>query len=312
MQKSKSQKLRLGIFVSVSTALLIAILLSVGGSKLLTARKNYFITYDNTSVSGLEIGAAVQYLGLRIGRVDNISIDTKNISRIIVTISIKSEVVIKDDVRALISYVGITGLKMIELTGGTNKANNLPAGSFIPSGKSLTENITGKAEIISNKAEKLINNLLDITGGQNKENLTEMIVQLTGVLKNFNLLLTKNQKHFHGTMQNVELFSKEAALLAKNANESLQRIDKSLKNLETITNKDNAAKINKTISNLHDLISDSKKAVLHLDLTILKSRNDYIQSMRLLRESLQNLKDVSQMMTDDPSVLIRGKDRKGK
>lgn len=310
MDKTQSQKARLGVFVSFSVALLILILLAVGGSKLLSERKVYFIAYDNMSVGGLEIGAAVKYLGLRIGRVEDISIDPKRISRIIVKISVKENVAIKEDVKAVISYVGITGLKLIELTGGSNSASNLQEGSYIPTGKSMAESITGKAEVIGAKAEKLINNLLDITGGENKENLKMMIKQLTNVLSNFNILLSKNQQHFHGTMQNIESFSKEAVLIAQTTNKSLKRLDKSLAQLEKISHKGNVKKINAMIANLNDLISDSQKTVLHLDLTLLKSRNDYIQSMRLLRESLQNIKEISRMMTEDPSVLIRGKNQR--
>ena len=306
MNKNQSQKIRLGIFIVSSIAILLFILLVVGGSKLLTKRKEYFIAYHNTSISGLEIGASVKYLGVRIGRVEDVSIDPKSVSRIIIKISVKDKVPIKTDVRALISFVGITGLKQVELTGGSDSAIELKSGEFIPTGKSLTDNISGKAEVITAKIESLLNNLLDITGGKNKENLKQLVLQTTLLLKNFNRIIAVNSKHIDKIIKNLGSFSKESVQLSQKANKSMTDLQAILGNLAKITDTKNTKNLNNTLGQFNGLLKDTQKMIMHLDLTILKSRGDYIRSMQLLRESLQNIREVSRMMTEDPSVLIRG------
>ena len=66
---------------------------------------------------------------------------------------------IKQDTQADIVTQGITGLKAIEIRGGTNQAEFLKSGDYISAGRSTAEEITGKANIIAEKAEKVINNL---------------------------------------------------------------------------------------------------------------------------------------------------------
>ncbi|MFP4622443.1 MAG: ATP-binding cassette domain-containing protein [Bacteroidales bacterium] len=61
--------------------------------------------------------------------------------------------------QAEITSVGLTGLKAIEIRGGSNEAENLKPGSYIQAGSSITREITGKAETIAQKAEKVLNNL---------------------------------------------------------------------------------------------------------------------------------------------------------
>jgi len=138
---SKAQKVRLGIFIITISIILLVFLVLVAGNKLIEKRDNYFILYKDVSVNGLQIGSQVKYHGINIGRVDEINIDKDDVRNVIVSLSIKQGTPIKNDVKATLAPVGITGLMQIELIGGSVEAPLLNPGYFIGAGSSSLQNI---------------------------------------------------------------------------------------------------------------------------------------------------------------------------
>ena len=164
---TKTQRFRLGLFISAAAVLFIILIIAIAANQIFKDKDIYYISYQNISVNGLDRGSSVKYLGIKIGSIKNIQIDPEDITRVIITISVDAGTPIKKDVRADISTIGITGIKLIELRGGTNESETLSPGEYIHPGKSLTEEITGKAEIIGEKIELLLNNLIEVSEGIN-------------------------------------------------------------------------------------------------------------------------------------------------
>ena len=69
----EANKLKLGLFVSLSTVLLIASLLVLGFSNIFDQKYEFFTIFDE-SVQGLEKGAQIKYKGVKIGQVTKISV----------------------------------------------------------------------------------------------------------------------------------------------------------------------------------------------------------------------------------------------
>jgi len=122
---SKSQKIRLGIFIIVGLVFLFVLIGIIVGTKLFDKKDIYFIAYKDQSVSGMNVGSAVQYHGIRVGRIEELNIDKDDVTTVIVEISVKAGTPIKTDVKAVMAAVGITGLKQIELVGGDPREKNL-------------------------------------------------------------------------------------------------------------------------------------------------------------------------------------------
>ncbi|MCF7826406.1 MAG: MlaD family protein [Candidatus Marinimicrobia bacterium] len=238
---TSTQKIRLGIFLSISSILLITTFVIVAGQRLIQKRDFYFITYQNISVTGLQSGSSVKYYGINIGQVDDISIDPEDINNVTVEISVKKGTPIKEDVLATLISVGITGIKQVELTGGTNEANLLLPGSDIQPGTSYMEDITGKAERIAEKFEILLNNLIAVTSEDNRIKVGNILTSTQG-------------------------------LVSEDLTKTLKTVD------ETFT---------------------------HVDLTVLRTRQDLIQSIEALKVSAQYLSEFSRKVNDDPSLLLR-------
>src|SRR5690242_3083146 len=76
--------------------------------------RRYEIYFDG-SVSGLERGAAVRYLGVGVGRVQLMRIDPRDAGRVQVIVDIDSSTPISDRTLAELQLQGVTGLLYIDL-----------------------------------------------------------------------------------------------------------------------------------------------------------------------------------------------------
>ena len=92
--------------------------------------RRYEIYFDG-SVSGLERGAAVRYLGVGVGRVQQLHIDPRDAGRVQVIVDIDSSTPISDKTLAELQLQGVTGLLFIGLAGklalaGRHRGQALP------------------------------------------------------------------------------------------------------------------------------------------------------------------------------------------
>ena len=306
---TKAQKFRLGIFITVISILMILFLIMVAGTKIMEKRDIYYIRYKDSSVTGLQIGGPVKYRGIGIGRVDDISIDPEDVADIIVTASVKSGTPIKDDMKASLIPIGITGLVQVEITGGSQEAELLESGSYINAGLSTLESISGKAEILANKFEILLNNLNEITNEENTK-------RLHNIIANVDTSIGANQSSISNTISSIEAITDDFEQIAKNTRSLLERLDtimesgkvgKIVTNTEKITSELADSDLKQLMADIHKLTVDANNAISHIDATHLASRQDLLDTIESLKETIDYLNDFSRQISEDPSLLIRSK-----
>ena len=171
---TRAEKTKLGIFLTVAAVLLTATLAVLTGSEFWEERWSYTVNFSE-SVSGLEPGAPVKQRGVRVGYVDQIRVSPDSVERVRVRIKVNPGTPIKADTVAYMNMQGITGLKFVELKGGTEAAERLPPGNEIEAGTSTLQELTGRATDISLKVEKLLNNLLVVTRDENQQRIDNIL-----------------------------------------------------------------------------------------------------------------------------------------
>ncbi len=312
---TRAQKIRLGIFVFIGTVLLIGILLLLSIDRFFKQKDIYYIKYQNVSVSGLDVGSSVKYLGVRIGTVKDIRIDPKNVSQIIVTIAVKKHTPIKQDVTANISSVGITGLKIIELRGGTPEAPLLKPGGYIKPGKSLTEEITGKAEILAEKTEMILNNLIELTDRPNREKLVRLIEQSQQTMARINRLVGDIQPNLRHILVNVDSSTANLALASASAKRTLFALEAvansdtlkmTMKNIAQVADKLNKANIYKFDEQINLAVNYLQSLLQQMDNLVKMNSLRLNQTMEQLNQMVRALNTAAKEIEEDPSVLIGG------
>jgi phospholipid/cholesterol/gamma-HCH transport system substrate-binding protein len=330
---TRGQKIRLGVFVAFALVVLFSLFAAVVGSSLWEKRDTYQIHYD-ISVSGLEIGAPVKYNGVRVGRVERIWIDPKEVSRTVVSISLTADTPLKENTRALLNVFGITGLRFIELVGGTSDAAILPPGSLIQAGTSVMDKLTGQAETISIKAELLINQLLALTGDENRTRIANVLERAGGLASTMDRILLENTESLGSLFRNASIASerlpgtldevRRMALAAREAIVVIQKkaeavldekkmgavMDETRATLEDLHRRVGAEELGKLIALLGQLAARTDSLVEKLDLLVSRSREDLQATFRSLTEATENMRDFSRLIREDPSRLIRVQERR--
>jgi ABC-type transporter Mla subunit MlaD len=302
----KAQKFRLGIFIFTTSMLLIIFLVLVAGKKIMEKRDTYFIRYENKSVTGLQIGGPVKYHGINIGRVDEIKIEKNNVENIVVAIGVNGGTPIKTDVEATLVPIGITGLLQIELIGGSNEADFSTPHSFIKAGNSTFELITGKAEIIATKLEMLLNNFVNITDNENQQ-------KIKNILANVDEMVSENKNAINEIMHNVDDASDDLAALAKNINESAEeinrlltdgKVEKIITNLDKTTSEFAEVDMAKLLNNADETVRKLTKTIDEISFTHIRSRQDILDIIANLEETVEYLNEFSRQINEDPTLLI--------
>ena len=110
---SLKTKFTVGLFLIAGTGLFLLTVIWLGMSHFLQEGQ-YYVTYFDESVQGLEVDSIVRYRGVPIGRVEGIDVapDAKLIQ---VTLKIESGQELDKDIVAQLKLVGITGSIFVEL-----------------------------------------------------------------------------------------------------------------------------------------------------------------------------------------------------
>jgi phospholipid/cholesterol/gamma-HCH transport system substrate-binding protein len=107
-----------GVFVlALGTALVAGVLwlaAGIGGHK----RYDPYQAVMNESVAGLNLNAPVKYLGVDVGKVQSIAIDTDHPQQVRVMFAIERGTPITEDTLAVLKTQGLTGIAYVELSGG--------------------------------------------------------------------------------------------------------------------------------------------------------------------------------------------------
>ena len=345
---SRVEKIRLGVFIVVASTVLIATLVVMAGLNLTRATEEYKV-YFNESVSGLEIGAQVKYNGVRVGQVSEIKIASKNVNKVLVTLELEPGVPVKKDTKAVLTGMGITGLKFVELTGGTDATEPVPPGGTVRAGKSFMGIIGGKAEDITVKTELALNKINALMSDNNLSNVEDILTNVKNITSNVDKLVAESDDRVDKIMRDLEKASTnigEASEKAKRGISELNRlvqtsspsIEEIIQNVNTATAgfrrtahdlskiNDIFAKLSATIQEFQNKLaaidvagisSGLKKSVdeAHATLNSIRrvvdtSRENIFHSAKSLKRTLRNLEDFSAEIRDQPSLLLSNKKQK--
>ncbi len=320
--QSKAQRTRLGIFVLISSAFLLIIVGLFTARRFFEPRDTYYVAYSGISVSGLEVGSPVKYLGINVGSISNIRIDPEDVTTIIVRLSLDSGTPVKEDAVADIVAIGITGLKTIEIRGGTKEADFLEPESFIQAGSTIAAELTGRAEVLSFRMEEILNNLQLFTHPDNMENfsraaanVSELSATTTHTVAGIDEILAENREYIRNATRAInnisgrmDTSSEDFADAIGRFNEIMQGEDitEVLGNLREISLSVREANMKELIENLAAATMATQGLLVRLDGDLDESSRQLNENLLLLQYTLENLNEASRKINADPSVLIRG------
>lgn len=323
MQVTQAEKIRLGLFIILVIGVFIGIIAIMIGKKISKQEVSYHIKFEE-SVDGLLEGAEVKLRGVTIGRVAKLDFDPADVSKIVVTIQIREGIQLKTDMVAnLTGGLSITGLKSVEISGGSNHSDFLKPGSEIKAGTSQIQLLTGHAEAIAAKFETLLNQLLLVSSTKNQTMLLSTIENFGKVAYTFDRFLEKNSEGLSQLPQDASQTLKsirkvadesEALLLEIKSQAPGKKIGETLSSLQSVTQE------LKEVIHEADLVGALKQGQLaaenfstltkNLDQSVKSVREDLPTILSKFREVAENMEDFSRIIRDNPSLLLRIEEKK--
>lgn len=325
--RTRAQTIRLGIFVAVALGLLLTVLIVLSGTALLEQRDPYTIVFSET-VSGLEVGAPVKLLGVRVGRIESFRVRSNGADKVEVDVSLAHGTPIRRNAQAQLSGSGLTGLLFVEITGGTADAELVPPGGTIPAGPSLLGTLTGKAESIAIKTEEVLNRALRLTEEPavsdlrlGLENIRDATARARAVLERLDAVgdlrplfddlddaaaavrdagtaLSGLGREGEVAASNLSVMTAEDGRLAV----LLEQTRRTLVTVEAILGGENAAQ---TARDVRDALRSFTRTMNEVSTVIAGSSADVQSISASLRDTAEHLEEFAQSIREDPSLIIR-------
>jgi len=314
METTKAERIRLGIFVMLMSFLVLGTAAFLIGKKI-TEKFTPYKTRFTESVDGLNPGAKVKLNGIVVGQVTGLEVDKEDLNAVIVNFEVSSETPIKTTMTAnLIGGISLTGLKSIELSGGSPKDPNAKKGTFIQSSVSGLKQITGQAELMAEKIEGILNNLLNITNDYNQKRFTNIATNLDNITARMDTVLIKNTKDINEIPRYAKLLLENSNAVAEESKVTVQKITIAVAKLDSLAShtdrKIQNLQIEAAVKSINDAAKSAELLAKRTDQLIYRNQEDLSVVVRYLKEAVENLNDVSRQVRENPSLLIRGEEKK--
>jgi phospholipid/cholesterol/gamma-HCH transport system substrate-binding protein len=313
METTKAERIRLGIFVLTVSFMVLGTAAFLVGKKI----TEKFIPYKTRfmeSVDGLNSGAKVKLNGIVVGQVTGLEVDSEDLTAVIVNFEVSSGTPVKTTMTAnLIGGISLTGLKSIELSGGSPSDPNAPRGDFIQSSVSGLKQISGQAEIMAEKIESIMNNLLNITNDYNQRRFTNIVTNLDNITTRLDAVWAKNSNDISEIPKYAKQLLENSNAVAEELKVTGHKITIAVAKLDSLLSHTDKKVQNTQIEALVKSASDAAKSIELLakrsDQLVYRNQEDLSATVRYLKEAVENLNDVSRQARENPSILIRGEEK---
>ncbi|HEY8506857.1 MAG TPA: MlaD family protein [Steroidobacteraceae bacterium] len=257
--------------------------------------------YFEGSVSGLERGAPVRYMGVEVGRVVEMRVDPRDAGRVQVIVDVDETAPVSDNTIAELSLQGITGLLYIDLLANTGT-------------RPLSAPVSSEKYPVIRSTRSNFDLFL--------ASLPELVRVIGGVAERASLLLSdENIASISRTLSNIEKTSQDLP-------ETMRELRTLIVDLQTTANEISAAaksaravtdsagpEIVVVMQRVRETAEHLAKATERLDQLVEENRRDLRgftrdglpELERLLRDGRQaarEIRDLSRALRDNPSQLL--------
>ncbi len=256
-----SQAIKVGVFATIVLVVLAALILKIEDIELF-APEGRRINALFDSVAGLDDKAAVRVAGVRVGRVDGITLEGR---RAKVTLLLEQPVALYEGTRASIASVGLLGDKYVELFPGPGDGPPLVDGTSVPG------DVPVSLDQALARLDAVAENMQEITGsitGQGSANnqIARLLGNLEAISADVRDLIASNREELSATVEN---FRSTSATLARELPRLAERMELVLSQIGGVV-EDNRDELKASLENVRKLTEGLQPAVE--DLKVISSR----------------------------------------
>lgn len=287
MEKTTSQKIRLGLFVIIGLLIFILAVYFIGDKQKMFGKTNHLEAVFN-NVNGLQLGNNVRYSGISVGTVRGIEMINDTTIRVDMIIDKTIFTHIKKNAIATIGSDGLVGNMIINIIPGIGEEASVQPGDEIRSRNRVsTDDIFNTLSKTNKNAATLTANLLKITDKMMDGKGT------MGSLIN-DTLMARDLKE---TMRYLKLTGKGASETVLKLNQLIESLDNKDNVIGVIKDSAVAQKIKNMVTNLDESSVGIDKAITNLNATI-KNIKDGKGAINYLSNDPKLVRNIDSTMTN--------------
>ncbi|MBI3246883.1 MAG: MCE family protein [Deltaproteobacteria bacterium] len=296
-------RLKVGLFVLISLIILVGAIVWLTGSRFLRQVAVYDIVFTK-SVSGLLPGAAVEYQGVTVGKVERIRLTEDTPPQVVVSVALEPVTKVRQDTTAALLGSLVTGIRIVELEGGSPTTPLLEPGGVIPVRGGEFEEFRDRA---SQVAERLTNVLTrieeDLLSAQNSAAITEFLRNAARLSESLRVSLddvstAESRASLKAMVDNIA----QAAASMKHVTDAINDMRGELLK----DGKSMIAQVQQTAADTATLAKDVAQLTRQLNELVGENRQEIKQALTNLAETSRALKATADSVQSDPSTLIWG------
>ena len=261
--------------------------------------QQYYVIF-NEPVTGLTEGGSVQYNGISVGTIEELSLNPRDPRQVRARLKLEASAPVKVDTKAKLSQAGITGSPFIQLTGGSPNAPRLVSND--PDTIPVITTEPSALQNIADTASKLVGRLDKVLSEENIRHIENTLTNLDNITA---ALGDETQKEeLRALISNARLASEQLNATLKSANGAVASIDRELPGL--------LRKLDGTLNRL-DSAAGGADAILNENRAAIQSfANDGLAqlgpTLGELRALVRDLRRVTDRLEGSPARYLLGRD----
>lgn len=312
--ETKANHVLIGAFTLAIGAALLLFVLWASRYSADRAWNEYDVVFEE-AVTGLSVGGVVQYNGITVGEVRDLSLDPQDPSRVIARIRLDADTPVTTDTVAQLGITGLTGIAFIQLSGGSAQAPLLHAASddevpTIVAKTSALQSLLASSEDIATTVSDVVVRIRKLLSEENMERIGAVIADVEAISdalanerENIGSLVadaSEAARTLNATLADAErLIARLDGTVAKVDSELVDELpqlvdslDRSLSTLEELTTSANA------------VVAENREAFATF------TNQGLVQvgpAMTELRTTLRELARLVERIEDDPAAFLLGR-----
>ncbi len=293
--RTRRDTFRVGIFVLVAGALLAGGLLWIAGARVFRPVDTYTVLFTD-SVSGLNRSANVEYQGVVVGRVRDITLTGDLPPKVAVIVDVEPGTPVRTDTIAALLGSLVTGIKFIQFQGGTGEL--LPAGGTIRGDVTSLEQFRDQLSDIADRAGKIMRKLDEqVFTDENSAKVTAFVNDLQGVAQTLNTTLATFC---------TEETGKQLAELVRQLSTTTQNLNRLI--VDVYGRRDSIfGNVEATLRHLDETVTATHALVQTTQSQISGTGGSFGSLMGELNATARSLQETLDVIRSDPSMLLWGR-----
>jgi phospholipid/cholesterol/gamma-HCH transport system substrate-binding protein len=297
VRRTRRDLVVVGAFVVAGVSVLVGALLWIAGARIFEPRNVYRVVFAR-SVSGLAPGAVVEFQGVAVGRVRDLQLTADVPPRVEAVLDVRPGTPIRADTHAALVGSLVTGIKFIQLQGGSEESPPLPPGSLIHGDVASLEQFRDRAELIADRMLSILERLdTQVFTDANASKLSRFVNDMASITDQLRAAVDAFREQGTGP---------QLAQLVTQVRNVAARLDAVLAALQG-RKEELLGGLASTVQHTDEAVQEVRKLTQALNTQLASTGGSVGTLLGDLAVLTQRLQETVDLIQTDPSLLLRGR-----